>query len=424
MLLSEVELLAKGEWDALRAVEGATAPLFSLVFLAECGAKLSVLGSSKFFRQRANSYALIVAVLTFIADIVNFVIDGQVADLDGQLNDDNENRFALGIRLLRLPRLMFSLQRSNPFFTSVRALSSFGGLLGLIVVLFTFYGQLGVALFGSRIRTDTFSNATQGSHHGLYLQLIDAEVPSDYAYMNFNDFPSALLTLFYQLMINNWFLTMEVVVHVTGTGWSRAYFLSWYWLAAICMTNLIVAQILQVATKALEKTGGEVASGGGGGGSGAHPQADAPMRDTMCAVRARHGMTAEGTLSPSVAAALRRWANETPEARRWASENAADDVIAGRPPPSSQLPPMLRRRNTSGAVLQSVPPTGLAALADASGSRSPSWFRHAHARIEPSPAVAHTTPTALASGPAPSDEVDTPSPPLESVAASVGSHDL
>ena len=65
---------------------------------------------------------------------------------------------AIGLRLLRLPRVAFSLNRTNVIFNHMlRSLPSFLGLFGLILTLFTLYAQLGVALFGGKIRTDEWA---------------------------------------------------------------------------------------------------------------------------------------------------------------------------------------------------------------------------------------------------------------------------
>lgn len=373
LVLSEIELLLSGEWDALRAIEASTAPLFSLVFVGEAALKLWVLGYHRFFRRRDQTYALIVAGLTAIADVINFVMDGQLGTDDG-LSDDVEVRIALGCRLLRLPRLVFSLQRGNPFFSRLlKELNAFGGLFGLIVVLFTFYGQLGVALFGGKIRVDTFPNATDGGDGGLFIPLIGASIPPDYAYCNFNDFPSALLTLFYQLMINNWFLTMELAVLVTRTDWARVYFVSWYWLAAICMTNLVVAQILQVS---------QVAAGGAHEGAREHAaNGHEGARHTAQGARARVAVgSAPAALSAHVTAALRRLAQETPEST-----------------PHPRQPTPLRRQATAGPVLQSSVSQLLVATAEGGTA---------------APAAART------------DADCTTQPALDSAAASVGSHGL
>ena len=51
------------------------------------------------------------------------------------------------------------------------------------------------------------------------------------------------MTLFELLVVNNWMVIMEEVATVDG-GWTRIYFISWFILAVMVMSNLIVAHIL------------------------------------------------------------------------------------------------------------------------------------------------------------------------------------
>ena len=78
--------------------------------------------------------------------------------------------------------------------------------------LFALYAQLGVSLFGGLVKVDYWSRD---------------DPQALYAYCNFNDFGSAVLTLFELLVVNNWHDIMGVVVDLTSP-WSVLYFVSWY----------------------------------------------------------------------------------------------------------------------------------------------------------------------------------------------------
>ena len=92
--------------------------------------------------------------------------------------------------------------------------------------LFYVYAQLGIVIFGGRIRTD-----------------VAGQPNVEYALNNFNDFGSALVTLFELLVVNNWNVIMDQAVAVSN-DWARIYFVSWFILAVMVMSNLIVAHIL------------------------------------------------------------------------------------------------------------------------------------------------------------------------------------
>ena len=123
---------------------------------------------------------------------------------------------------------MSSHSTSAVFRHLLSRMPSFLGLLGFVFVVFTLFAQLGVALFGGLIKVGS-ADFPRG-----------AEL---YAYCNFNDYASAMLTLFELLMVNNWFVIMNATAAASG-WWARAYCMAWFCIASVGMTNLVVAQIL------------------------------------------------------------------------------------------------------------------------------------------------------------------------------------
>ena len=131
------------------------------------------------------------------------------------------------LRALRMLRLLASVERFNAIFRHfVRLLPAFSALFGALWALFYVYAQLGIVIFGGRIRTDMAGQPNVA-----------------YALNNFNDFGSALVTLFELLVVNNWNVIMCEAVAVSN-DWARVYFISWFILAVMVMSNLIVAHIL------------------------------------------------------------------------------------------------------------------------------------------------------------------------------------
>ena len=52
------------------------------------------------------------------------------------------------------------------------------------------------------------------------------------------------MTLFELLVVNNWMITMDGFVKVSGTKWSRMYFVSWWLLAVVIVLNIVIAYIV------------------------------------------------------------------------------------------------------------------------------------------------------------------------------------
>uniref|UniRef100_A0A7S3AFJ0 Ion transport domain-containing protein n=1 Tax=Haptolina ericina TaxID=156174 RepID=A0A7S3AFJ0_9EUKA len=220
VLLIEVELGAR-QRSPPRYLEDPTTIFFDVCFLGEAGLHLWCFGSHAYLLELRNRYALLVALITFVADSVAWWATPHARD--------DALRVAQLLRLLRPVRLLFSFRRFDVIIRHfLRVLPSFSGLVGAVWALFAFYAQLGVALFGGLVRLDHWS-------------------PSDpaalYAYCNFNDFGSAVLTLFELLVVNNWHDIMRQVVDVTS-DWAVVYFISWYVISVVVMFNLVIAHIL------------------------------------------------------------------------------------------------------------------------------------------------------------------------------------
>ena len=75
---------------------------------------------------------------------------------------------------------------------------------------------------------------------------------SGYTELNFNDFPSALVLLVCQCIVNNWFIVMDAYTAVTDTQWTRLYFIAFYFIATVFVLNLVIVVILDAAMAIIE----------------------------------------------------------------------------------------------------------------------------------------------------------------------------
>ena len=65
----------------------------------------------------------------------------------------------------------------------------------------------------------------------------------DYYANNFDTFPRALVTLFEQMVVNNWPIVMEGAVAATS-GWAVVYFISFNLVCVVCVMNVLVAFLI------------------------------------------------------------------------------------------------------------------------------------------------------------------------------------
>jgi len=201
-----------------------SAPVFDALYVLEAALKLWCVGSRRYVSSSANIFDLSVLVVTFGADLTLW------AAAEGQY--DARMPVVFFIRSLRLLRLLRFTIANEVFDHFLRLLPAFAGLIGALVVLFTLYAQMGVLLFGGKLNRTDWARTTS---------LV--ETPPLYVLCNFNDFGSAILTLFELLVVNNWHVIMGSVVALTSEA-SRIYFISWYVLAVAVFFNLVVALFL------------------------------------------------------------------------------------------------------------------------------------------------------------------------------------
>ena len=88
-----------------------------------------------------------------------------------------------------------------------------------IYLIFYVYAQMGQIFFGGELTDKTFKEKSQAPHF--------------YDLLNFNDFSAAIVTLFQQMVINNWFVTVNMYSNIMGeTFWVRLFFVS-FWIAIV-----------------------------------------------------------------------------------------------------------------------------------------------------------------------------------------------
>lgn len=70
----------------------------------------------------------------------------------------------------------------------------------------------------------------------------DASIPDNYFLCNFNDLVSSLVTLFILIVVNNWYVIVEMCVDIMdGNTLYRIYFIIWFYFGVIIGLNIIVA---------------------------------------------------------------------------------------------------------------------------------------------------------------------------------------
>jgi len=224
LLCAEIVHLAAGRIAQLRDLLTPSTPFFACLYVMEMGTKLWKRGGRLYLSDPANIFDGTVTLVTVAADVVTLSLFD---------SDDHPHalRIALALRALRMLRLFTGVSRFQCIFRRLmQLLPNLTGLFGLLWFTFSVYAQIGVLCFGGSLY-DGADPASGYSPDPLYF------------YCNFNDFGSAFITLFELLVQNNWMVIMATTAAFNGEA-SRIYFITWWVLGVLVLTNLLVAFII------------------------------------------------------------------------------------------------------------------------------------------------------------------------------------
>lgn len=75
----------------------------------------------------------------------------------------------------------------------------------------------------------------------------NTHIPANYHLMNFNDLLSSMITLWALMIINNWYLIVDLCCAVKGyDNTYRLYFVLFYYFSAIIGMNLFIALVMDM----------------------------------------------------------------------------------------------------------------------------------------------------------------------------------
>ena len=100
----------------------------------------------------------------------------------------------------------------------------------VVIAIFYTFSIIGMFIFGGKIQTTT------------YTIVYDASIPIDFVLMNFNDLISSFVTLFALVVVNNWYVIVNVnVAAVDGNELYRLYFLAFYYFGVLIGINILIS---------------------------------------------------------------------------------------------------------------------------------------------------------------------------------------
>ena len=135
------------------------------------------------------------------------------------------------IRMLKLLTLLYEIKIMRIIFETLKNL--LGPLNNLIIVMMTIFyvfAQMGMIIFGGKIRSNSPEIIT------------DSSIPDNYDLINFNDLMSSYVTLFILIVVNNWSVIVQMCVDIKGGNTLyRYFFVIFYYFGVIIGLNIIIA---------------------------------------------------------------------------------------------------------------------------------------------------------------------------------------
>jgi len=146
--------------------------------------------------------------------------------------------------LLRTLRLLHLLTEISYFKMIVGTFLKFNvTFFTMILTLYTvvlIFTEIGMIFFAGEITTNS-------------AQTRNFQTPPLWYLMNFNDHASSYITLFHVMIVNNWFITVDMYCTVTGNDWPRLFF-ALFWIFSVCMMlNLVISFVLEVYSSVVEE---------------------------------------------------------------------------------------------------------------------------------------------------------------------------
>jgi len=194
------------------------------IYFSEMVLKILTFGPSVYFRQMLNVLDTLLNITCGVMLVVYFSQDGY--------NNYEYMKYLTVLRLLRVLKLIGQVKEYSIIFrTFFSLLPIFGTLLGVMTVVFYLFNLLAIEVFGGLVYPEN------------PLIYSDPSIPFGYVHNNFNDFGSGLLTLFELLVVNNWWVTVQMLTKLTSGYW-KFYFITYYFLAVLIALNLMVAFVI------------------------------------------------------------------------------------------------------------------------------------------------------------------------------------
>jgi len=202
--------------------------IFTLIYFTELLLKVVAFGGFKeYWAKQRNRFDGGMTAVSLVLELVNISFTSS--------NDYRVRQLTQVVRLGRVARLLrllsgFEQYRTlaGTYFSLLPVLIQLGGVF---IVIYYSFGLVGVASFGGKMSLNSTALNNTTYHNNNYYVL------------NFNDFVSAIITLFALMVTSNWNYVMEAYVIVSGQG-AQVYFILFWLTAVVTALSVVLAAVL------------------------------------------------------------------------------------------------------------------------------------------------------------------------------------
>ena len=205
---------------------------FNLVFLIDLSLNIGICKIKYIIKNRKHLLLEIALQLCSIATYVNLFSKDKIEDFATGVG------FCMAIYMLRLLRIIEYFVELQQFAVIIETgskfiLPSLATTINLYTLFYS-YAYFGEFLWGGEITTHS-------------AQVSDPDIPDLYYLMNFNDFGSSVITLFHIMVVNNWFITCNMFITVTGNrAIPEIFFISFWILTVLIIFNLVISNVIEI----------------------------------------------------------------------------------------------------------------------------------------------------------------------------------
>eukprot|EP01119_Soliformovum_irregulare_P004788 TRINITY_DN1589_c0_g1_i1.p1 TRINITY_DN1589_c0_g1~~TRINITY_DN1589_c0_g1_i1.p1 ORF type:complete len:765 (-),score=182.28 TRINITY_DN1589_c0_g1_i1:98-2392(-) len=183
-----------------------------------------------------NMMDLVIAVMNIIGEIMRYVLIDDIS-----VSSTSYYHAAMLLNYARFIRLISSTHRARAMVGVLwKLIVMLGNFAALLIVLFYTFALLGVFLFHGCLTpgNDVLLNPLPNNPQNLMYNGANY-----YNMVTFDNFPSAMTTMFHLMVVNNWHVTAWAVFACTSRG-AWFFFLIFWFTVPITMLNIIIAFVI------------------------------------------------------------------------------------------------------------------------------------------------------------------------------------